>query len=46
VPLEYENAWSFSEGLAAVLKGDKLGFIDTKGRIAVPFIYDDVIDVI
>lgn len=32
----YDHAWIFSEGLAAVVKNDKLGFINTLGKIAIP----------
>jgi hypothetical protein len=32
VPLEYEDADHFSEGLAAVKKGGKWGFVDVHGR--------------
>lgn len=37
IPLEYETAYPFSEGYAAVVKDGQLGFIDQKGTMAVPF---------
>ncbi len=37
---EYRKAWHFSEGLAAVVKGDKVGFINTQGEVVIPFIFD------
>lgn len=40
----YEQAYAFSEGLAAVRKDGKWGFIDTKGEIAIPLEYDWVRD--
>lgn len=44
IPLEYEDAWPFFEGLAvAKLKG-KFGFIDKSGKEVIPFIYDGVYD--
>jgi len=33
---QYDHAWIFSEGLAAVVQGDKLGFIHPDGSIAIP----------
>lgn len=33
----YKHAWQFSEGLAAVEVGGKIGFIDTKGQTRIPF---------
>jgi hypothetical protein len=35
----YEHAWIFSDGLAAVVLNDKLGFINTKGKMVIPFQY-------
>lgn len=37
---EYRKAWHFSEGLAAVVKEDKVGFINTQGEVVIPFIFD------
>ena len=39
VPLVYENAEKFSEGLAAVKKEGKWGYIDTTGKVVIPFAY-------
>ncbi len=44
IPLEYDYAYSFSEGLAAVAEynGKKLkyGYIDQDGEVSIPFEYD------
>ena len=37
---QYEDAQAFSEGLAAVQKGGKWGYIDTDGEVVIPFEYD------
>ncbi|MDO3413291.1 WG repeat-containing protein [Saccharibacillus sp. CPCC 101409] len=37
----YDDVGSFSEGLAAVRKGDKWGYIDRTGEVVLPFIYED-----
>ena len=34
---QYDAAWVFSEGLAAVMKDDTIAFIDRKGEIVIPF---------
>lgn len=34
---QYDFAWKFSEGLAAVCKNGKMGFIDKTGRIAIDY---------
>ena len=36
---DYRKAWVFSEGLAAVLKDDKIGFINEKNEVIIPFLY-------
>jgi len=36
----YDWANSFSSGLAAIQKNDQYGFIDTEGKLAIPFQYD------
>lgn len=36
---KYRRAWFFSEGLAAVLRNGKIGFLDRKGNVAIPFSY-------
>lgn len=40
IPEQYERAWIFSEGLGAVVKDDKLGFINKSGEIVIPFQYN------
>ncbi|MCS6967474.1 MAG: WG repeat-containing protein [Cytophagales bacterium] len=42
IPCEYDKAWEFIEGLAAVQKGGKWGFINTAGELVVPCVYDEV----
>lgn len=37
---QYEDAHSFSEDLAAVKKDGKWGYIDTDGKVVIPFQYD------
>lgn len=39
IPLQYEKAWIFSEGVACVKKGERLGFIDERGETIIPFQY-------
>ena len=36
VPATYAHAWFFSEGLAAVEKDGKIGFINMKGAVVIP----------
>lgn len=36
---KYEHAWLFSEGMAAVVLNGKLGFINTKDEVVLPFTY-------
>lgn len=38
---QYEYAFDFSEGLAAVMKDGKYGFINTNGEVVIPFNYED-----
>lgn len=33
----YKHAWIFSEGLAGVVKNDKVGFINAKGEVVIDF---------
>ena len=40
IPFKYEDAWSFSEGLAAVKLNGKWGFIDKNGNVVIPFTYN------
>ena len=34
---DYRKAWVFSEGLAAVMKDGKIGFINAKNEVVIPF---------
>ena len=36
----YNKAWIFSEGVAAVVKEGKIGFINTDNEVVIPFQYD------
>lgn len=36
----YQKAWVFSEGLAAVMKDDKVGFINAQNEVVIPFQFD------
>ena len=36
----YSKAWVFSEGLAAVMKDGKIGFINAKNEVVIPFQFD------
>lgn len=42
IPLKYEGAGNFCEGIAAVKIGLKYGYINTKGAAVTPLIYDEV----
>ena len=37
---DYRKAWVFSEGLAAVIKGDRIGFINAYNEEVIPFMFD------
>ena len=39
IPLQYDDAYSFSEGLAAVKKDELWGYIDKNGNEILPFKY-------
>lgn len=39
IPEQYTHAWIFSEGLAAVVSDDKVGFIDHRGKTVIDFQY-------
>jgi hypothetical protein len=41
IPLLYDRAENFSEGLAAVLRDGKWGFVDRAGNTVISFIYDE-----
>ena len=40
IPVQYDDAWLFSEGLARIEFNGKYGFIDKKGNIVIPAVYD------
>jgi len=42
IPIKYDHARVFSDGLAAVRLNDKWGFIDPTGKIVTQFKYDEV----
>ena len=42
VPCIYDDAKSFSEGLARVKKGNQWGFVNTKGKEVIPCMYLEV----
>jgi hypothetical protein len=37
---EYDHAWLFSEGLAAVVKDNKVGFINKDNELVIPYKFD------
>ena len=37
---DYDKAWVFSEGLAAVMKDGKIGFINANNEVVIPFHFD------
>ncbi|MBR5237557.1 MAG: WG repeat-containing protein [Paludibacteraceae bacterium] len=39
IKAEYDYAWLFSEGVAAVVKDNKIGFIDKNNTVVIPFQY-------
>ncbi len=36
--------WNVSDGVMAVMKNDKVGYINTQGKLVVPTVYDNLID--
>ena len=40
IEAQYDKAWVFSEGLAAVVKDKKIGFINARNEVVIPFQYD------
>ena len=40
IPAKYDEAWSFSEGLARVIINGKCGFIDKTDKLVIPAKYD------
>lgn len=41
IECEYDSAWDFEEGLAAVEKNEKYGYINKQGKLVVDFQYDN-----
>ncbi|WP_158098765.1 WG repeat-containing protein [Barnesiella sp. An55] len=39
---QYQKAWVFSEGLGAVVSNGKIGFINARNEVVIPFQYDYV----
>lgn len=39
IPAQYDRAWVFSEGLGAVVKDGKVGFVNINGETVIPFEY-------
>ena len=37
---DYQKAWVFSEGVAAVVRDDKIGFINADNEVVIPFQFD------
>ena len=37
---DYRKAWVFSDGLAAVMKDGKIGFINEQNDVVIPFLFD------
>lgn len=37
---DYRKAWVFSNGLAAVMRDDKIGFINVQNEVVIPFQFD------
>ena len=37
---DYRKAWVFSDGLAAVMKDGKIGFINDQNDVVIPFLFD------
>lgn len=44
IPFEYEDAHSFSEGLAPIAKNGKWGVIDTNNDLVIDIMYDEICD--
>jgi len=40
IPVDYKRLFVPSEGLIAVLKGDKWGFVNKRNDVVIPFLYD------
>ena len=39
IPAQYRHAWKFSEGLGAVAKDGRVGFINSKAELIIPYRY-------
>jgi len=37
---QFDRAWSFEDGLAAVVTGKQVGYIDTSGTYVIPLQFD------
>jgi hypothetical protein len=46
IPLKYDNASNFSEGLAAVKADTSWGYIDQANKTKIPFTYSSALDFI
>ena len=44
ISYKFDEAAAFSEGLAAVERGDSWGYIDKSGRLVIPFRFDHAFD--
>ena len=42
IPFQYERVLNFRDGLVAVKSNGKWGFLDNKGKVVIPFKFDDV----
>lgn len=42
IPMRYDMAWDFTDGVSVVLLDEKYGMIDINGDIVVPIEYDDM----
>ena len=40
IEAQYDKAWVFSEGVAAVVKDKKIGFVNARNEVVLPFRYD------
>ena len=40
IKAQYDKAWVFSDGLAAVVKDKKIGFVNASNEVVLPFRYD------
>ncbi len=43
IPFQYDDTQYFSEGLAAVAKNEKFGYIDSSRKLIIPFQYVDAL---